>query len=337
MTKVIAAPPKPYSLALDALPQGVAEAVIGGAVVAVADVAVVGVSGPGAIACLQGLLTNDVQAAGDGGFLYGAVLTNKGNIVCDLWTATGSGSMWLSIPMQGKDALLDVFKRSLPPRLARVTDRSDELTVLRLAGPEAGPAARRAGIAIPDPGMSTTAVVGEAACVVSRPTEPADFYLQIQLARDRGPAVLQSLNDGGVVQSGPEALELSRILAGWPRLGAEIDEKTLPQEVRYDDINGVSYTKGCYIGQETVARLHFRGHTNKGLRGLVWDDAPDISEAAIVQDDKPVGRVTSIAWLSQYEQHVGLGMIHRRADAERAVSAAGATAGIVGLPFELDS
>ena len=62
----------------------------------------------------------------------------------------------------------------------------------------------------------------------------------------------------------------ARILAGWPALGVEIDEKTLPQEVRYDEIGGVSYTKGCYTGQETVARLHFRGHTNRELRGLAW-------------------------------------------------------------------
>ena len=60
---------------------------------------------------------------------------------------------------------------------------------------------------------------------------------------------------------------------GWPALGVEIDERTLPQEVRYDEIGGVSYTKGCYTGQETVARLHFRGHTNRELRGLRWTDA----------------------------------------------------------------
>ena len=58
------------------------------------------------------------------------------------------------------------------------------------------------------------------------------------------------------------------------RLGHEIVEKTLVQEVRYDEIGGVSYTKGCYTGQETVARLHFRGHTNRELRGLRWMSAP---------------------------------------------------------------
>ncbi|MCH7714583.1 MAG: folate-binding protein, partial [Gemmatimonadetes bacterium] len=123
---------------------------------------------------------------------------------------------------------------------------------------------------------------------------------------------------------------------GWPGLGTEIDAKTLPQEVRYDAIDGVSYTKGCYTGQETVARLHFRGHTNRALRGLIWDHAPNPSESAIIQNDKPVGRVTSIAWLAPFEQYIGLGMVHRSAATEQPVRAADAPAGIVDLPFRFD-
>src|SRR5258708_9948328 len=88
----------------------------------------------------------------------------------------------------------------------------------------------------------------------------------------------------------PAVLELGRILAGWPRLGAEIDQKTLPQEVRYDDINGVSYTKGCYTGQETVSRLHFRGHTNRHLGGLLWQAAPDLERPEIPHHRKPIVR-----------------------------------------------
>ena len=83
----------------------------------------------------------------------------------------------------------------------------------------------------------------------------------------------------------------ARILAGWPALGAEIDERTLPQEVRYDEIGGVSYTKGCYTGQETVARLHFRGHPNRELRGLWWrSDEPERSTAAVARCCRASGR-----------------------------------------------
>ena len=321
----------------EAVSDDVAEAAIEGTIVAEGDVAVLHVGGPSVTACLQGLLTNDIEAVGEGGFLYGAVLTTTGMIVCDMWTSRGNGPAWLSVPTIGKQALLDLFKKYLPPRLAVVTDRSDELTVLRVAGPTANQVAHSARIAIPEPGRSTSAVLGEATGIVSRPSTQASFELQLQLERDRVPAVLDSLEASGAVSAGNAGLELARILAGWPRLGAEIDAKTLPQEVRYDVIDGVSYTKGCYTGQETVARLHFRGHTNRALRGLIWDHSPNPSDSAILQNDKPVGRVTSIAWLAPFEQYIGLGMVHRSAATEEPVRAAGAPAGIVDLPFRLDS
>ena len=88
--------------------------------------------------------------------------------------------------------------------------------------------------------------------------------------RRRSRPRLAGLQSRGRCAGDENDLHAARILAGWPALGAEIDERTLPQEVRYDEIGGVSYTKGCYTGQETVARLHFRGHTNRELRGLRW-------------------------------------------------------------------
>src|SRR5207302_969666 len=87
------------------------------------------------------------------------------------------------------------------------------------------------------------------------------------------------LEAAGAVAAGPATLELSRILAGWPRLGAEVDDRTIPQEARLDQIGGVSYTKGCYTGQETVARLHFRGHVNRQIRGLLFDPEPPAAPA----------------------------------------------------------
>ncbi|MCZ6915915.1 MAG: hypothetical protein O7I93_03975 [Gemmatimonadetes bacterium] len=325
----------PLVLPADALTEHEAEAIIGGACAAEADVAVIEVVGSGAIECLQGLLTNDLQEAGDDGFRYGAVLTAKGMIVCDMWTARARSHAWLTVPTRGKEALLALFTRCLPPRLARATDRSEDLTVLRLAGPESTALAALAGIPIPPVGTTTDAVVGEATCVVSCPTDGADFGVQIQIGRSRSAKVLQSLAHAGAVVSAPTTMELARILAGWPRLGAEIDDKTLPQEVRFDALNGVSYTKGCYTGQETVSRLHFRGHMNKELIGLMWEGSIDPTDPVITQDDRPVGRVTSAAWLASFQQYVGLGIVRRQTKRDQPVTAASAPADLVRLPFEL--
>jgi folate-binding protein YgfZ len=88
-------------------------------------------------------------------------------------------------------------------------------------------------------------------------------------------------------------LELRRIEAGVPRWGREIDDRILPAEAGLD-VTHVDFGKGCYPGQEPVARLHYRGHPNRGLRVLELDDVPEI-DAELVYDGKTVGRVTSAA------------------------------------------
>lgn len=136
-----------------------------------------------------------------------------------------------------------------------------------------------------------------------------------------------------MVRGSAHGLEVSRILAGWPRLGAEIDDRTLPQEVRYDVLEGVSYTKGCYVGQETVARLHFRGHANRELVGLQWDAAPDPADHRLVQDERERGWVTSIAWWETVARYVGLAKVRREVDRAWPVVAGGVPARVVELPF----
>ena len=113
----------------------------------------------------------------------------------------------------------------------------------------------------------------------------------------------------------------------------QIHETETLYVVQFD---GVSYTKGCYTGQETVARLHFRGHTNRRLAGLLWEDTPDTTDPEIVLAAKSVGRVTSVAWLHGRERYVGLGMIRNTADWGDVVKAAGAAARVVELPLGFD-
>ena len=107
------------------------------------------------------------------------------------------------------------------------------------------------------------------------------------------PGAVEALDSGLEPTLGAEALELRRIEAGAPRWGREIDERILPAEAGLDATH-VSFTKGCYPGQEPVARLHYRGHPNRRLRMLELDDVPPY-DTELVHDGKPVGRVTSAA------------------------------------------
>ncbi|MBA3556016.1 MAG: hypothetical protein H0W29_14815 [Gemmatimonadales bacterium] len=126
-------------------------------------------------------------------------------------------------------------------------------------------------------------------------------------------------------------LHALRILAGWPALGIEIDERTLPQEVRYDEIGGVSYTKGCYTGQETVARIHFRGHTNRELRGVYWDGNGALEGRAVTAGGREVGTVRSTLTLE--DRALGLAVIRREVSPGDEVVAGGRRALVVALPF----
>jgi folate-binding protein YgfZ len=102
-------------------------------------------------------------------------------------------------------------------------------------------------------------------------------------------STMQILEQKGA-RAGDEAdLAAARVLAGWPSLGREIDEKTLPQEVRYDELGAVSYSKGCYTGQETVARVHFRGHPNRVLRAVALPAADIPADRTITMQGKEVG------------------------------------------------
>ncbi len=327
--------PQPLVIGPDVITPEDADAILDHALVAEADVAVLDVSGPGAVACLQGLLTCDLEKPGDGSFVYGGLLTPKGMLITDLWAARGPGGVTLRVPRAGATPMLDVLRRSLPPRLARVSDLSDEHVVLRLAGPAAPEVAQRAGLAVPGEGRVASAVSGGMLTVVAQPPPGGPFALEVLTPRPNAEAFRRRLADAGARVGSPTALHLARALAGWPGLGAEIDDRTLPQEVRFDELGGVSYTKGCYVGQETVARLHFRGHANRRLCGLVWEEPPDPVDPSVSQDDKPRGRVTSLLWVPTLERWLGLGIVRREVDLERPVLAGGQPATAVALPFAL--
>src|SRR3989449_1248562 len=124
-----------------------------GALVPGGEAGVVALTGPGAVTSFQGLLTNDVELPGDGSFVYGALLTPKGMIVVDGWAARLGATVSYTVPAYGggRERALATFTRSVPPRLARVSDRTAEVAVYRLAGPGALAVAVAAGLDVSPP------------------------------------------------------------------------------------------------------------------------------------------------------------------------------------------
>ncbi|PYO89344.1 MAG: hypothetical protein DMD66_05530 [Gemmatimonadetes bacterium] len=341
------APPATVTrLEQDAVPAEIVDRLRAGAVVAAADVGVIDLTGSaeGAITCFQGLLTNDLEKPGDGAFVYGALLTPKGMIVVDGWAARLGSRVRYTVPAEGRERALAILQRSVPPRLARSADRTADTTVLRLAGAHAVAVMGAAGLPVPHAAnrvMENSA--GDVAFEVARTSDVAPFVFQVTVAAAHTEPVRTRLIEAGAYSTNADALELARMLAGWPRLASEVDEKTLPQEVRFDEIGGVSYTKGCYTGQETVSRLHFRGHANRQLRGLLFESDPPAAPASgwsvVTHDEQDVGRVTSIAWLpdgggSVLGRWIGLAILRREVPIGATVRAAGREARVVALPFD---
>jgi folate-binding protein YgfZ len=307
-----------------------------GAAVVTGEPAVFWVEGSGALACLQGLLTNDLVKPGEHSLVYGAVLTPKGMIVVDHWVLRLPARFALVAPLRGREATRELLGRNLPPRLAKVSDATGQVEAAWLIGGQAFATLARSNLKpLPEAAGRVSMVETDAGpLAVGLAPEGAPFTalaLGSQLAIG---SFVRAVIDGGATGGTAEDLNAARIVAGWPALGAEIDERTLPQEVRYDEIGGVSYTKGCYVGQETVARLHFRGHANRHLRGLVWRNAAPLADQRIMAGEREVGSVRSTLALD--DRRIGLGLLRREIDPGTEVVAGGQGATVLALPFAPD-
>jgi folate-binding protein YgfZ len=307
-----------------------------GAVMIRLPAAVIQVHGPGALQCLQGLLTNDLVQPGNGTMVYTALLTPKGMILADMWVLRVVPERLLIVgePVAAR-AILGVFQRSMPARMAQVDDLSDHREALWLCGDQAWPTLATAGFALPEADNRFVAQGNDDdALLVARPHTGAPFRALLLGPPEGIAGAMTTLARAGVTAGIGDDLEAARILSGWPRLGTEILDKTLPQEVRYDDLQGVSYTKGCYLGQETVARLHFRGHTNRELRGLVWQGGPPADDRTVRgPEGNEVGTIGSLLVLPNLT--IGLAILRREIHPGDMVSTGDRKARVVSLPFSL--
>jgi len=269
-------------------------------------------SGSEAADYLQGQLTNDVEAIEPGRWIYAALLDRKGHMQADMRVLRpGEGpELWLDLEPEGLAAAgrhLQMYKIG---REVGVANASEEHTLLSLIGPRATEFARSAdGASLrTDAGVDLIVPIGE---------------------RDRARDALLA---AGAVEVSPEAAEIVRIEAGRPRFGAEMGAETMPAEAGIVE-RAVSFTKGCYIGQETVARLHYKGRPNRHLRGLRLS-APAPVGAPLGLGEKEVGTLGSAA-ISPALGPIGLAILRREAEpgATVAVGEDGVTAEVVALPF----
>jgi folate-binding protein YgfZ len=274
--------------------------------------------GAEAVDFLQGQVTNDVAALAPGSGCYAAILTHKGKLRTDLRILRGEDWVWLDCEPLGAAVLLHTVQTYSLGRDVSYEDLTAGRGILSLLGPGADGALDAA-----PPPEEHAFVEGE-----------LGIYARTSLGVDvicRDPATARGAL--GVEEVAGDAAECLRIESGRPRLGLDMDGDTIPQEAGLNE-RAVSFTKGCYVGQETVARLHYKGKPNRHLRGLRLT-APAEHGEEIVLGDKPVGRVGS-ACESPSLGPIALALLRREASPGEEVLVAGAPATVVELPFQGD-
>ncbi|HTT94984.1 MAG TPA: glycine cleavage T C-terminal barrel domain-containing protein [Solirubrobacterales bacterium] len=286
----------------------------------------VDVLGADAAEYLQGQVTNDVEALAVGEGQYAALLDRKGHMQTDLRILrVGEEAILVDMEPGPKDQALRHLTMYSIGRDVRVLDATEERGLVSLIGPRAAEIA--ATPPLPEYANEPTTIAG--VDVVAVGTRDGIDLLTPLAERER---VMAAVVEAGAVEVTPEAAEIVRVEAGVPRFGAEMDAGTMPAEAAIVE-DAVSFTKGCYIGQETVARLHYKGKPNKHLRGLRLSGAA-APGATLRLGEKEVGTLGS-AVVSPALGPIGLAIVRREAEpgARLLVGEDGVTAEVVALPF----
>jgi len=258
---------------------------------------------------LQGQVTNDVEALEVGTGCYAALLDHKGKLRADMRVLRlGPESLQVDGEAIAREVLRHNFETYSLGRDVRARDVTGEQAVWSVIGPNAR---ERLGTDLPDEEHSF--VKGE---------------LGLYVSTDLGVDVIGTPPD--LPAASEDVAECVRIESGRPRLGLDMGSSTIPQEAGLNE-RAVSFTKGCYVGQETVARLHYKGKPNRQLRGLKLSEPAEHGDE-ILLGDKAVGTVGS-ACASPTHGPIALGLVRREAAVGDEVAVAGAPATVVDLPF----
>ena len=245
-----------------------------------------GFRGEKAAEALNGLVTNDVTLLSPGEGQHAAALSPKGKVIADmLIIRVDENTFQMTLLRAAAESWLALARKYVNPRLAKITDESERYVTWMLYGARAIEAvAALGGAQASTEGLGDVMVaalsgwpvwhhapwnLGEASIrLIRAPIMGAipGFILMAEVADAE--IVREHLRVSNVLPASRTVWNVARVESGRPAWGLDMDENTIPQEANLDALNAISYTKGCYTGQETVARLHFRGHVNKQLRGL---------------------------------------------------------------------
>ena len=284
-------------------------------------------AGPDRATYLQGLLTNDVKALPAGAGCYAAWLTAQGRMVSDVRVYELGDGMLLTLPGPRASLVRDRLEQLIFAEQVSVEDRTRSWSQVGVHGPHAAGALTVAlgavGVDLPAAervagfeGLRCERLMGGAGELIVVGTDELGGGLDVVAEAGLGAAVRSGLEAAGAVALPAAVVEALRVEAGLPEFGVDMDEDTIPLEAGLES-RAISFTKGCYVGQEVIVRVRDRGHGRVARRlvGLVLEgrDTTVVPArgAALRAGDRDVGRVTSAVWSPALGQAIALGYVHR--------------------------
>ena len=275
------------------------------------------VSGKNSVQFLNGLISNDVKSLQAGEGVLAAFPTVQGKLLALCRVYNQGKYLLLELDAINREKIFKNLSRFVPAGEFFVTDASDNFALFSLQGPrtpELIEALTGAPIDERQYKIVDRQIAGARVFIAShgRCGETGfDLFIPTGFAQKALETILERGVIFGARQAGSEAFEIARIEAGVPREGVDAGEDYIILESELE--SAVSYTKGCYLGQEIIARIHWRGEPAKRLRGLLIDaDQPPQRGAELFDDDgKKVGEITSGARSFALDRFVALGYVHR--------------------------
>jgi folate-binding protein YgfZ len=292
------------------------------------------------ITFLQGMVSNDVARLHDGEGTYAALLTQQGKVVSDLRVYLLADEAWLDVPAARAQAVRESLERYIIADDVEFVSDDAWMPLIAVEGPEAAKVVHAA----------TGESVDQWSPFAHRELRFEGMRIRLVAASHSGergylafgdPAIStilwQRCRTAGAQPVGMEALDVLRVETGIPWYGRDMDDSTLISEVGLE--SAISYTKGCYLGQEVVERVAARGQVHRKLVGLVCDgSAAPPAGATLVRDGKEVGAIASAVWSPARQAVIALGYVRRECwdagcEMEIVLPDGTVTARVVALPF----
>jgi folate-binding protein YgfZ len=283
---------------------------------------------------LNGMVSNNIRDLAAGHGVYAFVLNAQGNIQGDLYAFNRGETLVLEIERAQAESLMPLLRRYIIMDKVEVEDLSGKLAVTGMAGPKSREFLAALGV---QPGdmqpLQLTEVNWKGTTItLVRGDNPSVENFELWVAADKLVPVSAALQQAGAVTVQDETLEAFRILCGIPKFGQDMRERTLPQETGQE--RALSFTKGCYIGQEIVERIRARGSVHRAFVGFEVDGPAPSAGTKVQYEGKDVGEITSISSAPLKQKRLALGYLRKEVmEPGRAFPAGEATVKAVSLPF----